>query len=89
MILKVIYLFFIGIVVCQVKEQVITTSRGQNCGISRKNYNTITKIYKCEKGLICTGIGPGEYKNGFGQAHSTNYQEYYGVCISPSDVETI
>ncbi|KAI9359507.1 hypothetical protein BD770DRAFT_442638 [Pilaira anomala] len=70
------------------KEDTTTRKRGQNCGFTRKGGVIFNKAI-CEKGLTCIGVGPSEYKNHAGGAHSTNFDHYVGVCIHMSDVESV
>lgn len=70
------------------EEEVTTRTRGQNCGFTREKGVILTKAI-CEKGLTCIGVGPSEYKNNAGGAHSTNFDHYVGVCIYMNDIETV
>lgn len=71
-----------------ISEEVYYKKRGQNCGVTRKD-SVITGKAICEKGLTCIGVGPDEYKNNAGGAHSTNFDYYRGVCIYMTDVESV
>ncbi|KAI9359508.1 hypothetical protein BD770DRAFT_386211 [Pilaira anomala] len=71
-----------------VTEDVQIRTRGQNCGFTRKDGVILTKAI-CQEGLTCIGVGPSEYKNNAGGAHSTNFDHYVGVCIYMKDIESV